>query len=85
MENEPWPLRHASEFDGRHLPVEQGSLWRIGSRKISAAPGEMAKPAEGIRVIDADAQLLEPLSAPADWAVRHEAEINKTHSRHTGA
>lgn len=29
--------------------------------------------------------LLEPLSALADWAVRHEAEINEARSRHTGA
>ncbi|MFB4311238.1 winged helix-turn-helix transcriptional regulator [Actinomadura sp. GTD37] len=28
--------------------------------------------------------LLEPLSALADWAVRHEAEINEARSRHTG-
>ncbi|WP_149261299.1 helix-turn-helix domain-containing protein [Actinomadura sp. K4S16] len=29
--------------------------------------------------------LLEPLSALADWAVRHEAEINEARSRHTDA
>ncbi|GAA3952995.1 helix-turn-helix domain-containing protein [Actinomadura viridis] len=29
--------------------------------------------------------LLEPLSALADWAVNHEAEINEARSRHTGA
>ncbi|GAA1258712.1 hypothetical protein GCM10009677_06920 [Sphaerisporangium rubeum] len=27
--------------------------------------------------------LLEPLSALADWAVLHEAEINEAHARHT--
>jgi DNA-binding HxlR family transcriptional regulator len=29
--------------------------------------------------------LLQPLSALADWAVRHEAEINEARSRHVGA
>ncbi|MEU3167308.1 helix-turn-helix domain-containing protein [Streptosporangium sp. NPDC006930] len=29
--------------------------------------------------------LLEPLSALADWAVRHEADINEARSHHTGA
>ncbi|MEV5831024.1 helix-turn-helix domain-containing protein [Spirillospora sp. NPDC052242] len=29
--------------------------------------------------------LLEPLSALADWAVRHEAEINEARSRHASA
>ncbi|MET8046241.1 helix-turn-helix domain-containing protein [Streptosporangium sp. NPDC005286] len=28
--------------------------------------------------------LLQPLSALADWAVRHEAEINEVRSRHLG-
>ncbi|MFI6547511.1 winged helix-turn-helix transcriptional regulator [Streptomyces prunicolor] len=29
--------------------------------------------------------LLQPLSALADWAVRHEAEINAARSHHVGA